>query len=108
TEALKSGKVNFILADFANPGNSARTRAGAVVDGAVQEIVEATSATGGTVFVLGGADASGSIPVLCVDDQEPGLRLRDGAKATDLAPTLLELMQVARPEGMDGATLFVR
>ncbi len=63
SEALKSGKVNFILADFANPGNAERTRAGAVVDRAVQEIVDATRAAGGTVFVLGGADAAGSIPV---------------------------------------------
>ena len=108
TEALKSGKVNFILADFASPGNAARTRAGAVVDGAVQEIVEATRAAGGTVFVLGGTDAAGSIPVLCLDDKEPGLRLRDGAKSTDLATTLLDLMQVAKPEGMDGASLLLR
>jgi len=108
TEALKSGKVNFILADFANPGNAARTRAGSVVDGAVQEILAATRAAGGTVFVLGGADAAGSIPLVCLDDERPGLRLRDGAKSTDLAPTLLDLMQVAKPEGMDGESLFVR
>jgi len=107
-EALKSGKVNFILADFANPGNAARTRAGAVVDGAVQEIVAAARAAGGTVFVLGGADAAGSIPVVYLDDRQPGLNLRDGAKSTDLAPTLLDLMQVAKPKGMDGASLFVR
>jgi len=108
TEALKSGKVNFVLADFANPRNAARTRIGAVVDGAVREIVEATRAAGGTVFVLGGADAAGSIPVVCLDDKEPGLRLRDDAKSTDLAPTLLDLMRVAKPEGMDGTSLFVR
>ena len=100
--------MDFILADFANPGNASRTRAGAVVDGAVQEIVAAARAAGGTVFVLGGADAAGSIPVVYLDDRQPGLNLRDGAKSTDLAPTLLDLMQVAKPKGMDGASLFVR
>ncbi|HET7540577.1 MAG TPA: hypothetical protein VFK05_11920 [Polyangiaceae bacterium] len=108
TEALKSGKVNFILADFANPENAARSRAGAVVDRAVQEIVAATRAVGGTVFVLGGADAAGSVPVVCLDDEAPGRRLRDGAKSTDLAPTLLDLMQVAKPKDMSGVSLFVR
>lgn len=108
TEALKSGKVNFILADFANPGNAARTRAGATVDRAVQEIVEATRAVDGAVFVVGAPDAAGSVPVVYLGDGDPGLRLRDDAKSTDLAPTLLDLMLVARPAGIDGASLLVR
>jgi 2,3-bisphosphoglycerate-independent phosphoglycerate mutase len=108
TEALKSGKVDFILADFANPGNAARPRAGAVVDAAVQEIVDATRAAGGAVFVLGGADAAGSIPVVYLGNEEPGPRLRDGATSTDLAATLLDLMGVPKPEGMDGVSLFAR
>ena len=108
SEALQSGKVDFILADFANPGNAARTRAGAGVDRAVQEIVEATRAVEGAVLVLGGPDAAGSIPVVYLHDREQVLRLRDDAKSTDLAPTLLDLMQLEKPAGMDGASLFAR
>lgn len=108
TEALKSGTFKFILADFANPGNGARSRAGAMVDGGVKEIAEAVKSVGGALFVLGGPDATGSVPLLYLDEKDPEARVREDAKSTDLAPTVLDLMQVPKPEDMDGASLLVR
>lgn len=102
--ALRSGKYAFVLADLASPDNAARSR-GDAIDGAVREIAEAAQAVGGAVMVLGSRDASDSVPFVYVGDPSPSVRA--DARVADLAPTVLELLQVPRPSEMDGVSLLV-
>ena len=43
------------------------------------------------------------VPVIVTAD---GLRLRDGGVLADVAPTLLEMLGIAQPEGMSGHSLI--
>jgi 2,3-bisphosphoglycerate-independent phosphoglycerate mutase len=52
------------------------------------------------------AHTTNPVPVIVVGGP-PGARLRDGRLA-DLAPTLLDLMGVAKPPEMTGESLLVR
>jgi 2,3-bisphosphoglycerate-independent phosphoglycerate mutase len=106
-EAIRSGKYAFVLADLANPSNATRSASEAVA-GAIDQIAAAAHDVGGAVMVLGGRDAADSVPFVYLGAEDFGARIREGARASDLAPTVLELLEVPRPSGMEGASLLVR
>jgi 2,3-bisphosphoglycerate-independent phosphoglycerate mutase len=121
----------FILVNFANPdmvghtGNlDAAIRAVEEVDRAVGTIVQATLEARGRVIVTSDhgncetmvdsesgephtAHTTNPVPFILVDPALKGARLRKGALA-DVAPTILQLMELNVPKEMTGKTLIDR
>jgi bisphosphoglycerate-independent phosphoglycerate mutase (AlkP superfamily) len=106
-EALRGGESAFILADLASPANPARSRSeGAAA--ALEQIATATRAAGGTVLVLGSRDASDSVPLAYVSDAGPSVRIREDARTSELAATLLDLLDVPPPSDMETPSFLLR
>jgi 2,3-bisphosphoglycerate-independent phosphoglycerate mutase len=129
-EAIRSGRFDLIVLNFANPDMVGHTgslaaaiRAVETVDSCLSRIVEAVRAQGGALFVTadhGNAEqmtdpATGGphtahtlnpVPAVLVGGPA-GARLADGRLA-DVAPTLLALMGIAQPAAMTGRSLLRR
>jgi 2,3-bisphosphoglycerate-independent phosphoglycerate mutase len=132
-EAMRSGRYDFVLVNFANAdmvGHSgimeAAIKAVETVDRCVGEIVDATRGAGGVVLITadhGNAEQmidynSGGpytahtidfpVPLVFVSSRtdEDHCTLRDGGVLSDVAPTILELMNIPQPAGMEGTSLI--
>jgi 2,3-bisphosphoglycerate-independent phosphoglycerate mutase len=125
--AIKSGQFDLIVLNFANPDMvghtgslSAAIKAVETVDAGLGRIVEAVEKQGGVLLftadhgncelmrdpVTGGphtAHTTNPVPLVLVGGG--GRSLQDGRLA-DLAPTLLELMELPQPAEMTGASLL--
>lgn len=127
---IRSGEYRLVVINFANcdmVGHTgvfdAAVKAVETVDQCVGRVVEAVQAMQGAALVTadhgnadqmieyetGGPHTFHTLhPVPCVlVCQEPGVSLRNGRLA-DVAPTLLDLLGLAKPAEMDGETLIVR
>jgi 2,3-bisphosphoglycerate-independent phosphoglycerate mutase len=126
-ERIQSGKYDVIILNFANcdmVGHTgvfdAAVKAVETVDAQVARVVNATSEMGGVSLIT--ADHGNAEQMLQEDGVSPytahttnlvplcivgaNVALRDGRLA-DIAPTMLDLMGLARPEEMDGETLII-
>lgn len=127
--AIRSGKYDLIVCNFANPDMvghtgdlSAAIRAVESVDRGLGEALAALGEAGGAMIVTadhgncevmvdpetGGphtAHTLNPVPVILVGGPE-GARLRRGGRLADLAPTLLALMGVEAPPEMNGQSLI--
>jgi 2,3-bisphosphoglycerate-independent phosphoglycerate mutase len=126
-ERIESGKYDVIILNFANcdmVGHTgvfdAAVKAVETVDAQVARVVNATSEMGGVSLIT--ADHGNAEQMLQEDGVSPytahttnlvplcivgaNVALRDGRLA-DIAPTMLDLMGLARPEEMDGETLII-
>ena len=127
--AIGSGKYDLIVLNFANPDMVGHTgslpaaiRAVETVDAGLGRIAEAVAKQGGALLVTadhgncemmrdpetGGphtAHTTNPVPVFLAG--QPGASLHDG-KLADLAPTLLDLMQLAKPQEMTGDSLVAQ
>ena len=56
----------------------------------------------GTPFT---AHTTNPVPFILVDDARKGAMLKDGGRLCDIAPTLLALMNLPKPEEMTGISL---
>ena len=125
-EAIKSGKYDLIVLNFANPDMVGHTgslpaavRAVEAVDSGLGKLVTAVEAAGGALLITadhgncelmrdpatGGphtAHTTNPVPVMLLDG---AYGLRDGRLA-DLAPTLLALMGLGQPKEMTGESLL--
>ena len=128
TEAICSGKYDLVVANFANPDMVGHTgvlpaaiKAIEVVDECVGKVVEAVESMHGNLFILadhGNADimidentgepytahTTNPVPFILVSDEKH--KLREGGCLADIAPTLLELMEVPQPKEMTGKSLL--
>ena len=129
--ARRGGQLDdFILVNFANPdmvghtGNlQAAIRAVETVDECVGKIVDAVLARGGGLIVTadhgnceqmidpatGGphtAHTTYDVELIFVDERHRGRRLRSGGRLADIAPTVLELMGLPKPDSMTGTSLI--
>jgi 2,3-bisphosphoglycerate-independent phosphoglycerate mutase len=131
-EAVRSGRYDFVLVNFANPDMVGHTgsldaaiRAVEVVDAGVGAVVEAARAAGGAVLVTADhgncelmkdpatgqphtAHTVNPVPVIYVNDADPGATLRAGGRLSDVAPTMLELLGLPQPVEMSGRSLLLR
>ena len=128
--ALGENVPDFILVNFANPDMVGHTgdlnaaiRAVETVDGCLGRFLDRLQELGGRAFVTadhgnceqmidpetgGPHTAHTTNPVPCfVTGTDPGTTLRDGILA-DVAPTILELMNIAKPDEMTGNSLLGR
>lgn len=126
-EAVRSGKYDVIIVNFANcdmVGHTgvfdAAVAAVEAVDKCVGSLYEAVMENGGTLFVTadhGNADqmkeADGSpftahttneVPFICVNCGDA--ELREGGKLSDIVPTMLKVMNLPQPEEMTGTSII--
>ena len=126
--AIRSGKYDMFVLNFANPDMVGHTgdlaaaiKAVETVDAGLGRIAEAIAARGGALLATadhgncemmrdpetGGphtAHTTNPVPVFCMG-APAGARLHDGILA-DLAPTVLALMGLPQPAAMTGKTLL--
>ncbi len=136
SNAIKSGKYSFIVINFANPdmvghtGNmNAAVKAIETVDRCIGKIVNATGKMGGSILITadhGNAEVmkgpSGEpwtahtinkVPLIFVEGEKRKIPhmgneiyLRDNAGLADIAPTLLQLLNLPIPKEMTGKSLI--
>ncbi len=131
-DAILSGKYGFLLVNFANPDMVGHTgvleatiKAVETVDSCVDVLLKALESAGGKAIVTadhGNADqmfdpASNGphtshtlnpVELFVVGDGCENLVLREGGRLGDIAPTLLELMELPAPDEMTGSSLIER
>ena len=125
---IASGDYALIVLNFANPDMvghtgilSAAIAAMETVDTCVGRVVDAVLAAGGIALLTADhgnceqmSDGSGSphtahtanlVPLILVDPERQNARLREGILA-DIAPTILELLELPQPAAMTGRSLL--
>lgn len=131
-EALKiiaSDKYDFIAINFANcdmVGHSgdkqAVIKATEIVDKCVKQVVDAVIKKGGQGIITadhGNADimnyedgspntahTTSIVPFILFDAEEPKKQLRESGSLADIAPTLLKMLNIQKPEEMTGKSMF--
>jgi 2,3-bisphosphoglycerate-independent phosphoglycerate mutase len=129
-ETLNDPEADLIVVNFCNvdvighiENREAVLRAVSGVDRHIGEVVEAAQACGVTTVVTadhgtvekwlypeGTVDTGHTdspVPFILVDSALKGVKLRDRGALTDVAPTLLQLMNLPQPAGMTGSSLLV-
>lgn len=136
-EAIASDQYDFILVNYANPDMVGHTgvipavvKACETVDAYTGDIVNALLAKGGAAIVMadhgnaelmidpetGGphtAHTTNPVPTFLIAAPQFNLdkahvTLRDGGRLADIAPTVLDLIGLAKPATMSGESLIVR
>ena len=128
--AIEKG-YDLIVVNYANPDMVGHTgslpaaiKACEEIDRDMGKVIAALKKAGGAMIVTADhgncetmidpvtgkphtAHTTNPVPVALIGGPE-GVKLRDGGRLADLAPTLLELMQLPVPPEMTGKTLIVR
>ncbi|MFV0294621.1 MAG: 2,3-bisphosphoglycerate-independent phosphoglycerate mutase [Hyphomicrobiaceae bacterium] len=127
--AIKSGKFDLIVLNFANPDMVGHTgslpaaiKAVETVDTWLGAIADAIAAAGGALLATadhgncelmrdpetGGPHTSHTTNVVpIVLSGRPGASLREGGRLADIAPTLIDLMGLDQPPEMTGKSLLI-
>ena len=129
-EAIHSGKYDVIIVNFANPDmvghtgvEAAAVKAIEAVDACVGKTVEAILEENGVLFICadhGNAEqlidyATGEpftahttnvVPFIVYNRED--VRVREGGRLCDIAPTMLELLGLPQPPEMTGQSLLVK
>lgn len=127
---IAGANCDLIIVNFANGDMVGHTGVLAAAIAAVEKvdactgrIVDATLAAGGALVitadhgnceqmvdpVIGGphtAHTTFTVPLIIADNDAIGKTLRDGGRLADIAPTLLDLMGLAKPDAMTGESLL--
>lgn len=130
TEAIRSGKYDVIIINFANPDmvghtgiEKAAIAAVEAVDECVGKAVEAIREVNGQMFICADhgnaeqlvdyetgapftAHTTNPVPFILVNYDE-NYTLREGGCLADIAPTLIEMMKMEQPTEMTGKSLLV-
>ena len=126
-EAIKSGKYNSIILNYANPDMVGHTgsleaaiKAIEKIDGCVQRVVDAVKEQNGVLLITADhgnaeqmideatgephtAHTTNPVPLILVG--KDNVKLKEGRLA-DLAPTMLEIMGLEKPQEMTGESLI--
>ncbi|SFR80315.1 2,3-bisphosphoglycerate-independent phosphoglycerate mutase [[Clostridium] aminophilum] len=129
--AIRSGKYDVIVCNFANPDmvghtgvESAAISAIECVDSCVGKAIDAIREVGGQAFICADhgnaeqmvdpdtgkpwtAHTTNPVPFIMVN-AEPGWKLREGGRLCDIIPTLIEMMGEEKPAEMTGESLIVK
>lgn len=130
-EAIKSGKYDVVIINFANPDmvghtgvENAAIKAIEAVDECVGRTVDAIREVNGQMFICADhgnaehliddetgepytAHTTNPVPFVLVN-ADPSYKLREGGCLADIAPTLIELMGMEQPKEMTGKSLLVK
>lgn len=131
TEAIKSGKYDVIIINFANPDmvghtgiEAAAIKAVEAVDECVGKAVKALKEVDGQMFICADhgnaeqlvdyttgapftAHTTNPVPFILVN-YDPKFTLREGGCLADIAPTLIEMMGMEQPDEMTGKSLLTQ
>ncbi|MEK6675552.1 MAG: 2,3-bisphosphoglycerate-independent phosphoglycerate mutase [Planctomycetota bacterium] len=129
-ERVGEGNDDFLVVNYANPdmightGNlPAAIRAVEVVDECVGRVVNAVLRQGGGLIVTADhgnceqmvdpatgaphtAHTTYDVELIVVDERFRGRKLRSGGRLADIAPTVLEMLGVPKPDTMTGDSLL--
>ena len=127
-ERLNSDKYDVIVINFANPDMVGHTgdfdaavKAVNAVDECLGKVIDKIAAMGGKAiitadhgnaeemvdYVNGGAMTAHTTNVVpCIVVGQGDVELNEGGRLCDLAPTLLQMMDMEVPEGMTGKSLI--
>lgn len=130
-EAIKSGKYDVIIINFANPDmvghtgvQQAAVQAVETVDHCVKRAVDALIEVDGQMFICadhgnveqlidyenGGsftAHTINPVPFMLIN-YNPDYTLKEGGCLADIVPTLIEMMEMEQPEEMTGKSLLMK
>lgn len=130
-KAIESDKYDLIIVNFANPDmvghtgiESAAIKAIEAVDACVGDAIEALLKVNGQLFLCADhgnseqlvdyvtgepftAHTTNPVPFVLVNAGE-GVTLKENGKLADIAPTLLDLMDIEKPVEMTGISLLVK
>ena len=130
-DAIKSDKYDVIIINFANPDmvghtgvQEAAVKAVEVVDECVGKAVEALKEVDGQMFICADhgnceqlidyetgapftAHTTNPVPFILVN-YDDNYTLREGGCLADIAPTLLEMMEMEQPAEMTGKSLLIK
>lgn len=130
-EAIKSGKYDVVIINFANPDMVGHTgvleaarKAVEAVDECVGKAVEAVKEVDGALFICADhgnaeqlidyetgdpftAHTTNQVPFILVNYDE-GYTLRENGCLADIVPTLIEIMGMEQPEEMTGKSLLIK
>ena len=130
-DAVRGGKYDFVLVNFANPDMVGHTgslpaaiAAVETVDRCLGEVMDAVRSAGGGAIVTADhgnaemmvdpatsephtAHTTNLVPLILVDDKRAYGPLRTGGRLADVAPTVLSMMGVSCPESMSGTDLAI-
>ena len=130
-EAIRSGKYDVIIINFANPDMVGHTgvipaavKAIEAVDECVGKAIAAIDEVGGQMFLCadhGNADqmvdyetglphtAHTTNPVpFVIYNYDPAYTLKEGGRLCDIVPTLIDMMGMEKPAEMTGESLLVK
>lgn len=131
-EAIDQGIYDVIIMNYANPDMVGHTgildaaiEAIHVIDQCLAQVTEKVLAHGGVVLmtadhgncetmecpVTGGpftAHTSNKVPFILISDQFQKVRLREDGALCDIAPTMLEVLNIDQPREMTGRSLILR
>jgi 2,3-bisphosphoglycerate-independent phosphoglycerate mutase len=129
-EHIRSSDYNFVVMNYANADMVGHTgvieaavKAVEAVDTGVGQVVEATLATGGSVLITADhgnaeqlieydtgkpftAHTTNPVPFYLISPQLAQAKLRTDGILADVAPTLLQLMNIPQPKEMSGHSLL--
>lgn len=128
-EAIRSGKYDLIILNFANSDMVGHTgvipaaiKAVETVDACMGDVIAAVLAMGGQMLITADhgnsekmleddgavctAHTTNPVPLLLLSDET--VTLKEGGRLCDLAPTLLDMMHLPQPEAMTGQSLLER
>lgn len=129
-EELDTGKYDVMILNFANcdmVGHTgvfdAAVKAVKTVESCVQKVLDKILSMGGNAIVTadhGNADkmfdesgepftahTTNPVPFIVVGEQFIGKKVKDGGKLCDIAPTLLDMMNIQKPVEMTGESLII-
>nr|WP_288723234.1 2,3-bisphosphoglycerate-independent phosphoglycerate mutase [uncultured Sellimonas sp.] len=130
-EAIKSGKYDVIIINFANPDmvghtgvEAAAIKAIEAVDECVGKTVDAIKEVDGQMFICADhgnaeqlideetgepftAHTTNQVPFIIVN-ADPSYGLRENGCLADIAPTLIEMMGMEQPKEMTGKSLLIK
>jgi 2,3-bisphosphoglycerate-independent phosphoglycerate mutase len=137
SEAIESGQYAMVVINYANPDMVGHTgkmdaavRAIEAVDANVGKIIESTGKLGGTVLITADhgnaeymkdeqgnpwtAHTTNAVPFILVEGERrkiPGhgtaVALREDGRLADIAPTILDLLGLAKPVEMTGRSMII-
>ena len=129
-EAINSNKYNVIILNYANPDMVGHTgslpaaiKAVETIDECVGKVVEAMLAHNGTMLITADhgnceqmidyktgephtAHTTNPVPLILVTESKD-LKIKEG-KLADLAPTMLDILGIEKPEEMTGESILVK
>ena len=130
-EAIRSGDYDLVIINFANPDMVGHTgdldaaiAACEAVDAQLARVLDAAFDVSGAAFVIADhgnaermyvpgttrpmtAHTTNPVPCILVGPGLESATLRDGGRLADIAPTLLQFLELAPPDVMTGSSLLV-